>query len=200
MNGLEVKGIRDKLGVSQEKLAEMVGVHPRTVQNWESGSKIPASKHAILRSLLLEPQQYSGGDIEEVEPTTLVPLLPVSALGGTLSDFSMQVMNADCEKIISPIKGVDFAITVAGDSMAPEYPSGSKIFIKKINEKAFLEWGKVYVLDTVNGTVIKEVRKGNDDTELECVSINPDPKFQPFTVKLADIYGIYRVLMCMAMK
>ena len=26
-------------------------------------------------------------------------------------------------------------ITVAGDSMSPEYPAGSQIFIKKINEK-----------------------------------------------------------------
>ena len=39
----------------------MVGVHPRTVQNWESGSTIPKSKHAILRDLVLKPQRYAGG-------------------------------------------------------------------------------------------------------------------------------------------
>ena len=46
MNDLNIKEIREKLGVSQETLAEMVGVHPRTIQNWESGTKIPKSKHA----------------------------------------------------------------------------------------------------------------------------------------------------------
>lgn len=34
--------------------------------------------------------------------------------------------------------------------MAPEYPSGSRILIKRIDEKAFIEWGRVYVLDTMN--------------------------------------------------
>lgn len=61
MNDLDIKKIREKLGISQEQLAEMVGVHPRTVQNWESGSTIPKSKHAILRDLVLKPQRYAGG-------------------------------------------------------------------------------------------------------------------------------------------
>ena len=61
MNDLDIKKIREKLGMSQEQLAEMVGVHPRTVQNWESGSTIPKSKHAILRDLVIKPQRYAGG-------------------------------------------------------------------------------------------------------------------------------------------
>ena len=61
MNDLDIKKNREKLGISQEQLAEMVGVHPRTVQNWESGSTIPKSKHAILRDLVVKPQRYAGG-------------------------------------------------------------------------------------------------------------------------------------------
>ena len=61
MNDLDIKKIREQLGVSQEALAKMVGVHPRTVQNWESGTTIPKSKHAILRDLVLKPQHYAGG-------------------------------------------------------------------------------------------------------------------------------------------
>ena len=33
MNDLDIKKIREKLGISQEQLAEMVGVHPRTLRN-----------------------------------------------------------------------------------------------------------------------------------------------------------------------
>ena len=66
MNDLNIKEIREKLGVSQETLAEMVGVHPRTIQNWESGTKIPKSKHAILRDLVLKPQNYAGGEQQNV--------------------------------------------------------------------------------------------------------------------------------------
>lgn len=196
MNLIDIKQIRDKLGVSQEKLAKMLGVHPRTVQNWESGSKIPASKHTILRSLI-ESQQM-GGSEEHDEPTALVLLLPVSAQGGTLNDFVVSVKDSDCEKIVSPIRGADFAISVAGESMSPEYPSGSQVLIKKINEKAFIDWGKVYVLDTENGTVIKKLMPTKDPDKVLCVSINPN--YPPFEVSFEHIFGVYRVLMCMSIK
>ena len=35
MNNFDIKKIREQLGVSQEQFAEMIGVHTRTVQNWE---------------------------------------------------------------------------------------------------------------------------------------------------------------------
>lgn len=129
-----------------------------------------------------------------------VPLLPVSAQGGSLNDFVTSVKIDECEKITSPVKGIDFAMPVTGDSMAPEYPNGSQILVKKIDEKAFIEWGKVYVLDTCNGSVIKEIHKGDNDNEVKCVSLNPNPKFSPFTVNMSDIYGMYKVVMCMSLK
>ena len=142
----------------------------------------------------------SGIPTENQEYVDIVPVLPVSAQGGSFNDFVASVKAGDCERIASPIKGVDFVIRVSGDSMSPEYPNGSMVFIKRINERAFIEWGKVYVLDTCNGTVIKKIEPGTNDDELVCVSINP--AFKPFKVCLKEdiIYGIYRVLLCMSMK
>lgn len=205
MNELDVKKIRRVLGVSQKKLAEMVGVSEKTIQNWEYGNTIPKSKHVILRKLIdediamLESQPvYAGG--EDFEEPTYVPLLPISAQGGSLNDFVVSVKDSDCERVISPIKGADFAMTVAGDSMAPEYPSGSQILIKRINEKAFIDWGKVYVLDTCNGSVIKRIFPSDDKDpkKVKCVSINPD--YPPFEVSFEDVFGVYRVLLCMSVK
>lgn len=127
-----------------------------------------------------------------------VPLLPISAQGGALNEFVASVKDSDCERIISPISGVDFAITVSGDSMAPEYPSGSQILIKRINERAFIDWGKTYVLDTCNGTVIKILYPSENKGKVTCKSINPS--YPSFDISLTDIYGIYRVLMCMSVK
>ncbi len=81
--------------------------------------------------------------------------------------------DSECERIVSPIKDVDFAITVAGDSMAPEFPNGSQILVKKIDEKQFIEWGKAYVLDTSNGTVLKILNKSEKDGYVRCTSLNP---------------------------
>lgn len=129
-----------------------------------------------------------------------IPLIPISAHGGPLSDFIVSVKNSDCEKVLSPIKGADFAIPVTGDSMAPEYPNGSQVHIKKIDETAFIEWGKVYVLDTCNGTVIKRIVPSEKEGYIRCISINPSPLYAPFDVKMEDIYGIYRVMLCLAIK
>ena len=131
---------------------------------------------------------------------TRVPLLPISAQGGSLNDFVVSVSLQDCEKIISPIKGADIAITISGDSMADEYPNGSIVLAKRINERAFIDWGKVYVLDTCNGMVVKTLTPSEKEDCVRCVSINPNPIYAPFEVALNDIYGVYRVMLCMAKK
>ncbi len=89
-------------------------------------------------------------------------------------------------------------MSVSGDSMAPEYPNGCKILVKKIDEKAFIEWGRVYVLDTCNGSVVKKIMPGDRDGQVRCVSINDD--YPPFFVDLSSVYGIYRVRMMLAEK
>jgi phage repressor protein C with HTH and peptisase S24 domain len=133
-------------------------------------------------------------------PRTLVPLVPVAAYGGNLSFFAENERKIGYEKIISPIEGIDFAITIAGDSMAPEFPNGSIVLIKKIDEKAFIEWGKTYVLDTLNGIVVKVLTPSEKDGKIKCVSINRDPIFAPFEVDLADVNGIYAVKFSMTRK
>ena len=130
-----------------------------------------------------------------------VPLLPIAAQAGSLNDFITNVKESECERIVSPIRGADFAMSVAGDSMSPEYPSGSQILIKKINERLFIEWGKVYVLDTTNGTVIKIVNESEKEGHIKCTSIHADQKrYAPFDIPLSGVIGMYRVMMCMAIK
>ena len=75
----------------------------------------------------------------------VIPLLPISAQGGSLNDFSVSVISHECEKVVSPIIDVDFAMSISGDSMSPEYPSGCQVLIKKINESAFIEIGRAHV-------------------------------------------------------
>lgn len=88
MNDLDIKKIREKLEISQEQLAEMVGVHPRTVQNWESGSTIPKSKHAILRDLVLKPQRYAGGGEQK------------NVNGNNINGNNVTVNPADMDKLL----------------------------------------------------------------------------------------------------
>lgn len=61
MSDLDIKKIRTILGLTQKQLAETVGVSVNTIQNWESGGKIPKSKHPILQSLTAKPHIVYGG-------------------------------------------------------------------------------------------------------------------------------------------
>lgn len=127
-----------------------------------------------------------------------LPVIPTEAMAGTLGEFAESVQAYDCERMISPIKGVDYAIKVCGDSMSPEIPNGSQILIKKIFEEEFVEWGKIFCLDTKNGAVIKRVYPTGDPEVVECRSINPG--YPPFKVNVRHINGWYRVLMVLSMK
>jgi phage repressor protein C with HTH and peptisase S24 domain len=129
-----------------------------------------------------------------------LPVIPMSARGSRFDNFLVNIMNEECERILSPIRGGDFVITVTGDSMAPDYPNGSQLIVKKIVDDTFIEWGKVYVLDTINGVLIKRVLKGPKPSILRCSSYSEDPSFAPFNVRMCDVYGIYRVIMLIALK
>lgn len=143
-----------------------------------------------------EPKIQPNAEILTDVTFYAVPLLPLSAQGGSLNDFVMSVKENECEKVLSPVKA-DFAMKVQGDSMSPAYPSGCTIYIKRINELIFIDWGHTYVLDTRNGTVIKTLLPSDKENAVKCVSLNPDPKFAPFDVSLSDVFGVYKVLACM---
>lgn len=203
----DLRNFKKEFGLTQMDIATLFECGQSNVSDIENQKRglTPEQKSILIdkygvevfnKYSLQSENQKAQDKIGDNSKTTL--LLPISAQGGTLNDFVVSVKGTDCETIISPIKDVDFAIPIAGDSMAPEYPSGSQVLIKKINEKAFIDWGKVFVLDTCNGVIIKRIYPTEKEGVVKCVSINPS--YPPFEVSLKDVFGVYRVLMCMSMK
>lgn len=207
---LEYKGISDyrfekDLGLSKgywnkaknpsyEILMRICGIYTDISPEW----LLTGEGKMLKDDLAQQGNEVAVAPVEVMMPKNLVPLIPLFAQGGRLNDFTQAVKPIDCEKVISPIKGAEFAITVTGDSMSPEYPNGAQVLIKRIDEKAFIDWGRVYVLDTCNGIVIKQIMPASEESKVKCVSINP--KYPPFEVSLQDVFGLYRVLMCMSLK
>jgi phage repressor protein C with HTH and peptisase S24 domain len=183
---------------TQKEFAQLLGIDKSGLSMAMNGSE----RH-LTPSLIGKVEMFATAnglddspEMEETESSVLV--IPYEARGGTIGDFVEGVHEYDCEKITSPIRGADYAMEVTGDSMAPEYPSGSRVLIKKVDETAFIQWNETYVLDTPNGAVIKRVRKTDDPKLVECVSVNP--AYQSYTVPRDFIRGWYRVLMVMALK
>lgn len=180
---------------TQRDFAELIGANEANISRALKGDERYLTDSLVARAEAALAGRIDPSDEPEA-PSVLV--IPYGARGGTIGDFLDGVHEYDCERITSPIKGADYAMEVTGDSMSPEYPSGSRVLIKRVDETAFIAWNEVYVLDTPNGAVIKRVRRTGGPSVVECVSVNP--AYQPYTIPRDFIRGWYRVLMVMALK
>lgn len=193
--------------ISQRKFQETAMISNGFVSNIKKSIasdtivKISKAYPELNIDWLLEGEGEMIKDVSEKEESTFfIPLMPVVATGGVLTEFSEGVIPDNCEHIRSPFDHADIAVPIRGDSMSPEYPNGSIVFVKRINPNAFVEWGKVYVLCTCNGNIVKEVHPADDSQHIVCRSLNPFHPVADFTVDTADIYSWWIVLGCVAAK
>ena len=134
----------------------------------------------------------------EIDDSYLVPLLPVKAFAGNLQSWASGVELRNCEKVVSPVKGVDFAIRISGNSMEPEFQNGSILYIKRINGRAFIPWGNPMVIDTENGVVVKAVYPSEQNAGYDSggyiIAKSYNPAYPPFKIPVESIYSLYRIL------
>ena len=197
---------------NQAELVRSMGLSKGYVSQLMSGKREPSEtivSNLCARFPELNPQWIQTGEGEMlqdvrprpgdefVEPNT-VPLLPIFAQAGHLTEWSEGVDESKCERVISPVKGIDMAIHIYGESMSPDIPNGSVCYVRRVTGKV-IDYGRAYILDTVDGPVVKYLRPGSDDDHILCQSANQDPKFAPYEIEKADILGMYRVVMCMKM-
>ena len=187
------------LCVTKKEFAALLGVNDKGLSSAMNGDPKNLTDSLVKKvQLFASANGLDRPERTEQDQTESVLVIPYGARGGTIGDFVDGVHDYDCEKVLSPVKGADYAMEVTGDSMSPDFPSGSRILIKKIDETAFIAWNEVYVLDTPNGAVIKRIRRTEDPAVIECVSINP--AYQPYRIERDFIRGWYRVLMVMSLK
>lgn len=193
---LDLKRLRQENGLTQMALGQILGCGQANISAIEKHGK------AIDPAYLHRLKEMYGEDIEERYPlvavaempmAAVVPLLPVEAMAGSLAAWSQGVTANDCQHIVAPMAGADYAIRVTGDSMEPIYRDGMTIFIKRINDRAFIPWGTPLVVDTENGVVVKKLYPvENEETRVIAKSINPE--YPPYMIDTASIFGLYRVL------
>ena len=215
---LNLRLFRKANKLTQDAVADYLGVTKGFISQVETGkSSLPEDK---LQKLLDNPQwsldEYkrmaasflaiSVAKPEDPVPVAVgdgdvlyrVPLLPIFAQAGHLTGWSESVMESQCEKVVSPVKDVDMAVHIYGESMYPDIPNGSVVYVRKVSGR-IIDFGHAYILDTVDGPVLKYLTPGADDDHIRCLSANHDPKFAPYEVMKEDILGMYKVDMCMRM-
>ena len=187
--------IKYKYALTQAQIAEKLGITRPYISEIING-RAPFSD--ALREKIEETFPLDKMLEEKSNEPNTVPMLPIFAQAGSLTGWSEGIEEAKCERVISPVKDIDMAVHIYGESMYPDIPNGSVVSGRRVSGR-ILDWGRAYILDTVDGPVLKYLTPGADEDHIRCQSANHDPKFAPFEVMKEDILGMYKVVMCMRM-
>lgn len=190
-------------GISKNKFHTDCDLSSSYLQNLKKDPKPPVLQ-SILRTypelnsdwLLYGSGPMLKSDIVDDEPRgNFVYLIPdeTTASAGYFSGLSEGVNKFDCSRIQSPFVGAEIAIQVSGDSMTPGIKSGDRLFLRRIDDRAFIPWGHTVVLDTTNGAIVKEIQPCDEDPDY-IMALSTNPKYPPYKIEASSIRAIFKIL------
>lgn len=163
----------------------------------ENGGDIPNIQNksqfeSVTKSVTFSDKtKHSENVTHLIEDPLGIPLIPITAMAG-FGEGDFQIMEYETSRYLVPEfteLAVDFMIRVKGSSMQPKYNSGDLVACKKLETACvFFQWNKVYVLATVQGALIKRIKKGKDDDHVLIISDNP--AYDPFELNKSEIKAI----------
>lgn len=183
--GVLSRAITNGTDIQAKWITAIVENYPYVSADWlltGKGEMITSSESSQKKMVKVSEQSQEG-----------IPLIPLDAMAGYF-EGEMQVLLRDCERYIVPgMPRADFLITVKGDSMMPSYFPGDIVACVRVPIKdVFFQFGRVYVLDTNQGSIIKRIEKSEDDESILIVSENE--KYSPFTLHLSQVRSIALVI------
>lgn len=200
---IDIKKIRKNLGLTQEELANKLGVDRRTVINYEKGTLIPESKVKLLHFISNNSIESLEDDKKEVSNTEYkntpkgVPYYEdIEGTAGITTSFS------DFKEI--PTFYINYEhfndctayVPIVGDSMYPTFCSGEIIAIKKVFNLDVILWGEAYfVVTNSNANDIRAAKllfPHEDDSKIILRSSNPNYKGDTVIDK-KDIIHLYLI-------
>lgn len=188
--GERLKQLRLDKGLTQAKLAELIGVQPPTVQRYESG-KISNMKTPIIEKLSeifgVSPIYIMGLDLENPSVKIAERFKSVPILGSICAgDGIWCEENYDGRFIIDPsVKNVDFALKIEGESMSGDNIHDGDVALMK--STSYVESGKIaaVLLNDSNEVMLKRVYVKEDHAVLQ----PSNPEYEPIIAKDFMILG-----------
>ncbi|WP_035693095.1 S24 family peptidase [Flavobacterium sasangense] len=186
-------GVLDKKsGLSMETVEKFYSTFPEINPEW-----LLTGNGSMLKEK--EPTRvylHDNIDDEDNPIDNIIPLIPIGAMAGS-GTGEMQIAKRDIiDGYVIPEftqRGVEYIIRVSGSSMYPKYSSGDLLGCKTVTDLSFFQWGKIYVLDTDQGPMVKRLFPvPNNDDLLECRSDNKE--YPPFPISKSSIYKVAIVI------
>lgn len=155
-------------------------------------SKLPKDKVQAIIDKIQDRKEAEAEVFKQIEDTKYRPRIPYTAVAGSLTNAVEGITTDQCEQIprIEIFPDYDFTIIIKGNSMEPKYEGGDEVACKRIDSTSFIQWGKVHVLDTAQGILIKRVYENGD--KIRCVSYNSE--YPDFSIDKSEIYSMSLVV------
>lgn len=149
-----------------ESIAAELGISRTTLYGHFKGDKIDQDFLQLLKEkgYNFQPSAVSEG-IAMYGPLkgNNITYVPLFAYGGFLHGYANKVFMDTLEKFSLPgIHGEHFAFEVQGSSMAPYANPGDIVISRKEERLEYMIKGRAYVLQTVDGIIIKYFEKITD--------------------------------------
>lgn len=125
-----------------------------------------------------------------------IPLIPIEAIAGIPAGEDIGIRFIDCTRYVIPEfanLNVEYMVRVSGSSMYPKYSNGDVLACRRIHDVLFFQWGKIYVIDSSQGPLVKRVFQDEDPERILLVSDNKE-HYPPFSIPKSDIRSLSIVL------
>lgn len=176
----------EKINVKQQTFTRLFRPDPRTGRYPVISPEI---RSKVCKSFALDSSFFTAdNDKDLLEADGTRPRLVQTAAAGCLTE-QLEV-TTERYPVIRQLPDYDFTIKVSGDSMEPEIKSGDELACVDVSKESFIQWGKIHVLSTRQGIVVKRIYQ--EPQAVRCESDNP--RYSPFSVPLEDIFNICLVV------
>lgn len=182
--GISRGTLESSTGITEETLAKFIATFKELSLEW-----ILTGEGPMLRSDL--PAAHPA-----TEPGAGIPLIPIEAVAGLPTDDPVGTRFIDCAHYIIPDfanLNVEYMIRVSGSSMYPKYSNGDILACRRVHDVLFFQWGKIYVIDSSQGALVKRVFQDEDPDRILLVSDNRE-HYPPFSIPKSDIRSLSIVL------
>lgn len=180
---------RENAGIGEEILRKVMEFFPKISAEWlltGDGDMLKGENSHLVDPVRVVREKdfaYRAG----------IPILPFSAIAGYANGDQTAVERECLRCVVEEFKSAEFIIRLQGDSMIPEHKNGDMVACKSIANRDLIQWGRVYVLDTIDGPMCKRIFKGSVDNTYSLVSDNRE-NYPPFEIDRRHVRKIFSVL------
>ena len=212
--GKRLKAAREKKGLKQSDVADVLGIKTNSISRWERGDSTPSAPSFLQLCELYKIENpvafflYGRETSLELNDEglqivrTLTGALEASGLY-RLKERETRILplylmpasagtgqfldGSECEDFEADNSvplSADFCIRIAGDSMEPRIQNGQIVFVKK---QSTLEHDEIGIFSLNGDALCKKLYKSADSVEL--ISLNT--KYDPITIHAGDELRVF---------